>query len=318
MAPEQVRGDKATAQSDVYALGVVLYQMVTGRLPLTAPNMPLMFVATLHETPPRADAIAPDVPRALADVIERALDKEPGQRPGGMAALRHETRTAIGVPSSGPAPARRPPPRGELVDTSPFAATMASDAAPPAATVSAPRRRAALIGAGVAGVAGVAVVAWLATRGATATGPDAAIPDAAAPPIDAAIPDAAPPPIDAFVPSDPATNPVAANALAAIPKRYVQGIHVCWEMAHKVERKLGSTAAVKVSFQILPDGGIANGFRIEALTFDTRPLRGDAEREARVRELVLECIDRQLGVWRFPASDTGASIETVLTMKSRH
>ena len=80
LAPELVRGDAATAQSDLYALGVVLYRLFTGRLPFEGDN-PLE-VAMLHRTAPvpRPCDLVPEMPSALQEVLLRLLEKEPAQR----------------------------------------------------------------------------------------------------------------------------------------------------------------------------------------------------------------------------------------------
>jgi eukaryotic-like serine/threonine-protein kinase len=80
IAPEQARGAGAVPASDLYSLGVVLFEMLTGRLPFTA-ELPLA-VAGQHaqELAPRVREINPEIPVALARVVDRALAKEPTQR----------------------------------------------------------------------------------------------------------------------------------------------------------------------------------------------------------------------------------------------
>ncbi len=80
MAPEQWRAEPLTPATDQYALGVLTYMLVTGRLPFEAPTPAGLRHAHLneHPTPPRAHR--PDVPDTLTPVIERALAKQPGER----------------------------------------------------------------------------------------------------------------------------------------------------------------------------------------------------------------------------------------------
>ncbi len=77
MAPEQLRGQRADAGSDVWALGVVLYEMVAGARPFQGRTHFELCAAILHEPPPRLPAQAPE---ELAAVIERCLEKEPASR----------------------------------------------------------------------------------------------------------------------------------------------------------------------------------------------------------------------------------------------
>jgi eukaryotic-like serine/threonine-protein kinase len=80
LAPEQARGEPAGPSSDLYALGVVAYQLIAGRLPYDAAS--LTDLARLQESgpPPRLDELEPAVPAALATAVARALHREPERR----------------------------------------------------------------------------------------------------------------------------------------------------------------------------------------------------------------------------------------------
>jgi len=84
MAPERFRGAVLDGKADVYSLGVLLYQMLSGRLPFHGPDADLLAVAMMHlneEPPPLKTA---GVPAGVEDVVRAALAKDPAQRPGAL------------------------------------------------------------------------------------------------------------------------------------------------------------------------------------------------------------------------------------------
>jgi serine/threonine protein kinase len=86
MAPEQIRGDAVDGRTDIYALGAILYEMVTGRLPFEGPTVMAVLSKHLTEAPPPPTARRPDLglPPALDHLIMSALAKEPTGRPPSM------------------------------------------------------------------------------------------------------------------------------------------------------------------------------------------------------------------------------------------
>jgi YVTN family beta-propeller protein len=80
VAPEQVRGDPIDGRADVYALGCVLYEMLTGTVPFPRENDLAKLWAHISDDVPSALDLAPDTPPALAAVTERAMAKDPNDR----------------------------------------------------------------------------------------------------------------------------------------------------------------------------------------------------------------------------------------------
>ena len=147
LSPEQVRGDEATPGTDVYALGVVLYQFLTGRLPYEGSSLAELAVRQQNETPLPPSTYNPKVPEPLGAAVLRALEGDTNRRyasagefatglqmglegedvttiqssgegatptrvlGGDTAATRHLDRTAQTEYRPAPSPTRRPEPR---------------------------------------------------------------------------------------------------------------------------------------------------------------------------------------------------------------
>ena len=79
MSPEQVQGKRADARTDLFALGVMLYEMVTGVRPFRADNRAALTAAILTETPPPASSLSLASPY-LDRVVARGLEKDPDRR----------------------------------------------------------------------------------------------------------------------------------------------------------------------------------------------------------------------------------------------
>jgi streptogramin lyase len=117
VAPEQIRGERVDARADVYALGCVLFELLTGNPPFAARDDKVAkMYAHLQEEPPRVTLLRPELPRELDLVVGRALDKDPEKRypsagdfaravtaaVSGQATVEAERSVATGAAAPGP------------------------------------------------------------------------------------------------------------------------------------------------------------------------------------------------------------------------
>jgi len=192
MAPEQARGQEVGPMTDLYALGVVTFEMVTGRLPFVGTSPVDLLMKHVEARPPRPSEFISDLPPALDAFILQMLTKDPETRPNSADALRHQLnklRRTLGSPTrsnaSALAPVETPSPQENQDSHRPTTPVPV----PPellkglertsqelhAADVSMPARKrgpvAVAIGAAVVLLAGVAAFVGRGSRGETPTPP---------------------------------------------------------------------------------------------------------------------------------------------------
>lgn len=87
MSPEQLTGEEVDPRSDLYSAGVVLFELLTGKLPLDGATVMALFAKVLSEDPPRPSALIAGLPKALDDLIAQLLAKKPDDRVESAAVL---------------------------------------------------------------------------------------------------------------------------------------------------------------------------------------------------------------------------------------
>jgi serine/threonine protein kinase len=102
MAPEQIRGEQVAPSADVYSLGCVMFELLVGRPPFADRQGMQVLWAHLQDEPPDPCALRDDLPKGLTWAINRALEKEPENRPETATAYARMVQVAAGVPPLSP------------------------------------------------------------------------------------------------------------------------------------------------------------------------------------------------------------------------
>ena len=169
LAPEQIRGESIDRRTDVFAMGVLAYELIAYRKPFRGEHLSTILYKILNENPEPLQQLAPDAPPALVAVVNRALAKNPADRYGTMEDLRRDLQAVhrelagasgrypvtqvlpdtvravrpdadddmtVATPSSGVAPLNITPPSGALArvrspDATPASASISGGARPP-------------------------------------------------------------------------------------------------------------------------------------------------------------------------------------------
>jgi len=228
MSPEQVKGESVDARSDLYSVGLSLYEILTGRLPFRGDSGYSLMVAQLQQAPEPPIVLRPDLPKPVNDIILMVLAKEPEKRFQSATAFRNALKSALpqgvapsagagrsGVPSATtifmdpttPTVAAPAPTASAHQPTRPATVAAAASVSASAATMQPPPPAAQKSHRGLwMAVGGVLVVAMLAGAavyvprhartqagaGSSTSSTPSAVPAPAAPPAPAAAPAASP------------------------------------------------------------------------------------------------------------------------------
>ena len=96
MSPEQVKEQQLTFQTDIFSLGVLMFQLLTGRLPFKGANNYSMIYQIINVDPPRPIDVRPDIPPRIDAIVMRALQKDTAKRYQTWDEMAHDLATALG------------------------------------------------------------------------------------------------------------------------------------------------------------------------------------------------------------------------------
>ena len=147
MSPEQVKGESVDARSDLYSVGLSLYEILTGRLPFRGDSGYSLMVAQLQQLPEPPIVLRPELPQALNDIILMVLAKEPAKRFQSATALRNALKTALPQGVAPVGAGRSGVPSATTIFMDPTAAATVPSAPPPTAAAHQPTRPATVAAA---------------------------------------------------------------------------------------------------------------------------------------------------------------------------
>ena len=100
MAPEQIKGEPVDHRADMWAVGTILYELLSGHRPFESETVPSLIYRIVHAPPPTLDARALGLPDGIVEVVNRALTKEPDGRYRDLGEMAAALQQAMGAPAS--------------------------------------------------------------------------------------------------------------------------------------------------------------------------------------------------------------------------
>jgi serine/threonine-protein kinase len=150
MAPEQIRGGEVDVRSDIFSFGIVIYEMLTGRLPFRGEHEAAMMYAILNEQPEPMEKYRPEISSELGRIVNRAMEKDPEDRYQSAADIVSELRRF-----------QKQSTRVERPPTTGVAAPGSKSPAPPIqASEASPKRRQLIVSGSVLGILALGAVVY--------------------------------------------------------------------------------------------------------------------------------------------------------------
>ena len=135
MSPEQIKGERIDARTDLYSLGIMLFEMLSGRPPYESDSVMTMMMMHVQDPVPNLLELRPDLPAAIVRIIYRALSKEPAERYATAAEMASALRDVLGSLEKDNATVPAAAPADTILET----ATAAATPAPPPPPVTTPQ-----------------------------------------------------------------------------------------------------------------------------------------------------------------------------------